>query len=76
MVTFSDNVIHSARQRYNKPQSLSTRINLAELSEEIRLRPPHIISAGEVQPLNGFHPMNITNASGITCCHYLFVKIL
>ncbi|KAJ1522579.1 hypothetical protein ONE63_001764 [Megalurothrips usitatus] len=63
--TFIDfnNVIHSARQRYNKPQSLSTRINLAELSEEIRLRPPHIISLAEVQPLNGFHSINVSKAT-------------
>lgn len=58
-----NNIIHSARQRYNKPQSLSTRINLAELSEEIRLRPPHIITLAEVQPLNGFHTINVSKAS-------------
>ncbi|XP_034230932.1 vesicle-trafficking protein SEC22a-like [Thrips palmi] len=58
-----NNVIHSARQRYNKPQSLSTRINLTELSDEIRLRPPHIISLAEVKPLNGFHSINISKAT-------------
>lgn len=58
-----NNSIHSARQRYNKPQSLSTRINLSELSEEIRLRPPHTISIAEVQPLNGFHSINIAKAA-------------
>ncbi|KAK3907999.1 Vesicle-trafficking protein SEC22a [Frankliniella fusca] len=58
-----NNTIHSARQRYNKPQSLSTRINLSELSEEIRLRPPHTIKLGEVKPLNGFHTINVSKAT-------------
>uniref|UniRef100_A0A1B6DKY2 Longin domain-containing protein n=1 Tax=Clastoptera arizonana TaxID=38151 RepID=A0A1B6DKY2_9HEMI len=55
-----DNFIHKTRQRYNKPQSLTTRVNLSELSVEIKLRPPHELSINEVEPIkNGYHTLTI-----------------
>lgn len=51
-----DSFIHKARQRYNKPQSLSSRINISDLSLDIRLNPPKILSINEIEPpmLNGY----------------------
>lgn len=50
-----DNFIHKTCQRYNKPQSLTTRINLSELSLEMKLRPPYIIKLEEIEPQqNGY----------------------
>ncbi len=51
----SDNFIHKTCQRYNKPQSLTTRINLSELSLEIKLRPPYVISLSELEPAKNVH---------------------
>lgn len=47
---FSDNFIHKTCQRYNKPQSLTTRINLSDLSLEMKLRPPYVIKLEEIEP--------------------------
>lgn len=50
-----DNVIHKTRQRYNKPQSLTTKINLTDLSTEIKLRPPYVVQLSQVEPVaNGY----------------------
>ncbi|XP_069681170.1 vesicle-trafficking protein SEC22a-like isoform X1 [Periplaneta americana] len=50
-----DSVIHKTRQRYNKPQSLTTKINLTDLSTEIKLRPPYIVQLSQVEPVaNGY----------------------
>ncbi|KAK7602239.1 hypothetical protein V9T40_009680 [Parthenolecanium corni] len=50
-----DNFIHKTCQRYNKPQNLTTRINLSELSLEMKLRPPYVIKLEELEPAkNGF----------------------
>uniref|UniRef100_A0A1B6HP08 Longin domain-containing protein n=1 Tax=Homalodisca liturata TaxID=320908 RepID=A0A1B6HP08_9HEMI len=55
-----DNFIHKTRQRYNKPQSLTTRVNLAELSEEMKLRAPHLLNISDIEPVrNGYHNFNI-----------------
>lgn len=52
---FSDNFIHKTCQRYNKPQSLTTRINLSELSLEMKLRPPYVVKLEEIEPQqNGY----------------------
>ncbi|XP_023701871.1 vesicle-trafficking protein SEC22a isoform X1 [Cryptotermes secundus] len=50
-----DSVIHKTRQRYNKPQSLTTKINLTDLSTEIKLRPPYLVQLSQVEPvINGY----------------------
>lgn len=52
---FTDNFIHKTCQRYNKPQSLTTRINLSELSLEMKLRPPYVVKLEEIEPpKNGY----------------------
>ncbi|XP_075224987.1 vesicle-trafficking protein SEC22a-like isoform X2 [Lycorma delicatula] len=57
-----DNFIHKTRQRYNRPQSLSTRMNLSDLSAEIKLRPPHVLTVGEIEPVqNGYHVLNVSH---------------
>lgn len=62
---FSDSFIHKTRQRYNKPQSLTTRVNLAELSEEMKLRPPHLLNVSDIEPIrNGYHSFNIPQVAG------------
>ncbi|XP_015269219.1 PREDICTED: vesicle-trafficking protein SEC22a isoform X2 [Gekko japonicus] len=48
-----DNFIQRTKQRYNNPRSLSTKINLADMQTEIRLRPPYQISLSELGSPNG-----------------------
>lgn len=60
-----DNFIHKTRQRYNKPQSLTTRVNLAELSEEMKLRAPHLLNITDIEPIrNGYRNFNIPQVAG------------
>lgn len=62
---FVDNFIHKTRQRYNKPQSLTTRINLSQLSLEMKSRPPYQLTINDVEPIqNGYHALNIPQISG------------
>ncbi|XP_064420006.1 vesicle-trafficking protein SEC22a [Latimeria chalumnae] len=49
-----DNFIQKTKQRYNSPRSLSTRINLADMQTEIKLRPPHQLSVSDLGLANGF----------------------
>uniref|UniRef100_A0A671TDV9 Vesicle-trafficking protein SEC22a-like n=1 Tax=Sinocyclocheilus anshuiensis TaxID=1608454 RepID=A0A671TDV9_9TELE len=49
-----DNFIRKTKQRYNSPRSLSTKINLAEMQTEIKLRPPYQLSAEDIGSINGF----------------------
>lgn len=50
----SDTFIQKTKQRYNSPRSLSTRINLADMQTEIKLRPPYKLSPEDLRGLNGF----------------------
>jgi hypothetical protein len=65
-----DSLILKSRQRYNRPHSLTTRVDLAELSKELKLRPPHLVSPAEVEPPslpNGLHRgAGLNNVSGKT----------
>jgi hypothetical protein len=63
-------VIHKTRQRYNKPQSLTTKVNLTDLSTEMKLRPPYIVQLSQVEPVvNGYQSgINLTKMSGKLCC--------
>ncbi|XP_046387895.1 vesicle-trafficking protein SEC22a-like [Ischnura elegans] len=56
-----DNIIHKTRQRYNKPQTLSTKVNLSQLSADIKANPPAVITSEDVEPMqNGFGKTNIS----------------
>ncbi|PSN43972.1 Vesicle-trafficking protein SEC22a [Blattella germanica] len=60
-----DSVIHKTRQRYNKPQSLTTKINLTELSSEIKLKPPYVVQLSQIEPVtNGYQTINFSKVSG------------
>ncbi|XP_013785285.1 vesicle-trafficking protein SEC22a-like [Limulus polyphemus] len=45
-----DSYIQKTRQRYNNPRSLTTRLNLSNLSTEIQLRPPQQIELCDITP--------------------------
>lgn len=42
--------LQKLKHRYNNPRSLSTRVNLQDLSQELRLRPPYILCDEELRP--------------------------
>lgn len=48
-----DNFIQKTKQRFNNPRSLTTKVNLADMQTEIRLRPPYQISLQELGLENG-----------------------
>ncbi|XP_075685147.1 vesicle-trafficking protein SEC22a [Rhinoderma darwinii] len=48
-----DNFIQKTKQRFNNPRSLTTKVNLADMQTEIRLRPPYPISPQELGLENG-----------------------
>lgn len=49
-----DTFIQKTKQRYNSPRSLSTKINLADMQMEIKLRPPYQLSPEDLQAVNGY----------------------
>lgn len=61
-VVISDSIIHKTRQRYNKPQSLTTKINLTDLSSEMKLRPPYIVQLSQVEPVTNGYQSSISLA--------------
>ncbi|XP_063070264.1 vesicle-trafficking protein SEC22a [Engraulis encrasicolus] len=60
-----DNFIQKTKQRYNSPRSLSTKINLADMQTEIKLRPPYQLSAEELGSVNGFSQHTPSKYNGI-----------
>ncbi|XP_066543841.1 vesicle-trafficking protein SEC22a [Amia ocellicauda] len=60
-----DNFIQKTKQRYNSPRSLSTKINLADMQTEIKLRPPYQLTAADVGTVNGFSHPSPTKYKGI-----------
>ncbi|XP_077472605.1 vesicle-trafficking protein SEC22a [Stigmatopora argus] len=60
-----DAVIQKAKQRYNSPRSLSTKINMADMQTEIKLRPPYRLSLEDVQAINGFSSRSSAKYKGI-----------
>uniref|UniRef100_A0A3B3QAL6 SEC22 homolog A, vesicle trafficking protein n=1 Tax=Paramormyrops kingsleyae TaxID=1676925 RepID=A0A3B3QAL6_9TELE len=60
-----DNFIQKTKQRYNSPRSLSTRVNLADMQMEIKLRPPFQLSAEDLSALNGFSHHSPSKYKGI-----------
>ncbi|CAJ1079127.1 vesicle-trafficking protein SEC22a [Xyrichtys novacula] len=48
-----DTFIQKTKQRFNSPRSLSTKINLADMQTEIKLRPPYQLSPEDLRSING-----------------------
>ena len=61
----SDTFIQKTKQRYNSPRSLSTKINLADMQTEIKLRPPYQLSPEDLQAINGFSVHTPSKYKGI-----------
>lgn len=61
----SDTFIQKTKQRYNSPRSLSTRIDLADMQTEIKLRPPYQLSPEDLRAINGFSVVMPTKYKGI-----------
>ncbi|XP_075789239.1 vesicle-trafficking protein SEC22a isoform X3 [Pelodiscus sinensis] len=59
-----DNFIQRTKQRYNNPRSLSTKINLADMQTEIKLRPPYQISMSELGSANGLAYISASEFKG------------
>jgi hypothetical protein len=49
-IPFADVPLQKLKQKYNNPRSLSTRVNLQDLSQELRLRPPYVLCEEELRP--------------------------
>lgn len=62
----TDNFIQRTKQRYNNTRSLSTKMNLADMQTEIKLRPPYQISVSELGSANGFShvPVGLYKGTG------------
>lgn len=65
----SDTFIQKTKQRYNSPRSLSTKINLADMQTEIKLRPPYQLSPEDLQAINGFSAHTASKYKGIGRTH-------
>lgn len=50
-----DTTIHPIQQTYNKPQQLTSRINLAEITRDISLDPPQEVFILEANSVNKTH---------------------
>ncbi|KAF3694576.1 Vesicle-trafficking protein SEC22a [Channa argus] len=61
----SDTFIQKTKQRYNSPRSLSTKINLADMQTEIKLRPPYQLSPEDLRAINGFSVHTTSKYKGI-----------
>lgn len=64
-IVLTDNFIRKTKQRYNSPRSLSTKINLADMQTEIKLRPPYQLSAEDIGSINGFSQHKQSKYKGI-----------
>ena len=69
VVSLTDNFIQKTKQRYNSPRSLSTKINLADMQTEIKLRPPYQLSAEDLRSVNGFSQHTPSKYKGIGTDH-------
>ncbi|XP_064614179.1 vesicle-trafficking protein SEC22a-like [Liolophura sinensis] len=49
-----DVFLHKTKNRYNNPRSLTTKINLSDMSQELKLRPPFEISAEDLFDGGGY----------------------
>ncbi|XP_061782133.1 vesicle-trafficking protein SEC22a [Nerophis lumbriciformis] len=60
-----DTFIQKTKQRYNSPRSLSTKINLADMQTEIKLRPPYPLTPDDLHAINGLSPRLSSKYKGI-----------
>ncbi|POI35454.1 hypothetical protein CIB84_000794, partial [Bambusicola thoracicus] len=60
----ANNFIQRTKQRYNNTRSLSTKMNLADMQTEIKLRPPYQISLSELGSANGFAHLSAAEYKG------------
>ncbi|XP_039611152.1 vesicle-trafficking protein SEC22a isoform X2 [Polypterus senegalus] len=60
-----DHFIQKIKLRYNSPRSLTTKINLADMQTEIKLRPPYQLSTSDIGTLNGFANFSPNKYKGI-----------
>lgn len=65
LVFVLDTFIQKTKQRYNSPRSLSTKINLADMQTEIKLRPPYQLSPEDLSSINGFSHSTAPKYKGI-----------
>lgn len=70
LVFVLDNFIQKTKQRYNSPRSLSTKINLADMQTEIKLRPPYQLSPEDLSLINGFSHSTASKYKGIGTDHF------
>lgn len=75
-MVLTDNFIRKTKQRYNSPRSLSTKINLADMQTEIKLRPPYQLSAEDIGSINGFSQHKQSKYKGIGREHTVNTCIL
>ncbi|KAM9802394.1 vesicle-trafficking protein SEC22a isoform X2 [Syngnathus typhle] len=57
-----DVVIQRTKHRYNSPRSLSTKINMADMQTEIKLRPPYQLTLDDLHAINGFSSRSSANS--------------
>ncbi|XP_014673660.1 PREDICTED: vesicle-trafficking protein SEC22a-like [Priapulus caudatus] len=55
-----DATIHRVKQRYNNTRSLATRVNLSDMSTELKLRPPFQLTADDIRPYRNGSPGTYT----------------
>ncbi|XP_077392147.1 vesicle-trafficking protein SEC22a isoform X2 [Festucalex cinctus] len=60
-----DMVIQKTKHRYNSPRSLSTKINMADMQTEIKLRPPYQLTPDDLHGVNGFSARSSAKYKGI-----------
>ncbi|XP_055494763.1 vesicle-trafficking protein SEC22a isoform X1 [Leucoraja erinacea] len=60
-----DNFIQKTKQRFNNPRSLATKINLADMQTEIKLRPAHQLTMFDVETANGNVRLHSPPSKGI-----------
>lgn len=56
---YLDTTIHPIQQTYNKPQQLTSRINLAEITRDISLDPPQEVFIVETNSTNNVHTPHV-----------------
>ncbi|XP_038646015.1 vesicle-trafficking protein SEC22a isoform X4 [Scyliorhinus canicula] len=71
-----DNYIQKTKQRFNNPRSLSTKINLADMQTEIKLRPAHQLTMLDLGTVNGNAHAHTAPCKGIVAVCSLSCKVL
>ncbi|KAL3831851.1 hypothetical protein ACJMK2_023550 [Sinanodonta woodiana] len=64
-----DITLQKLKQRYNNTRSLTTRLNLAQLSQELKMRPPYMVCPDELRPGYGESKNNNATLSTTASLH-------